>query len=542
MGGLSDYSTLLESLNTLHYTILSLRNDQLPINRLPVEILTFICELVLPCGLDSEFAQPNNDRAFCVTKLTHVCKRWRLVLISSPELWTSFRLIRAAPKFVAECIQRSKTLPIHISFIWNSSDPNYPSPSPSADDDGSVEDDGDSNTVDEDDPNQTSSNKSWSSSDGTSSHSTLSVYPDHHDGGYSWVAYIKEAQNFQHLIQQSHRIATLDISSLGPGAEDGEEDNPFACGLFIYPLPALQTLRLSCLGVHSGSIPRVIIDGHITAIKSLLLENIPLTQMVDLSLNITSLTLKSTWSDITIDPGLFLQFLRKNQSLQSLSLHDYKFHPAPDSVTPVVLKNLRRLDFTRGTTPIPRHSVALPQGPRSFFRMETAPQSSCSSAAECPTSPSTLLLGGDPNPSELLSVISGVFGSGWEEATWVVIEIPIGGWEPEFVERLLSSLTRLIDLSVEFRHDRVEPLFDSLRTSKERCPNLRRIRIDIAPEHFPNALRSARKLVEQRAEDGIPLEAVEKTGLSLSAAGIWNHLYDQWRIKDYLKTRGSEAP
>lgn len=546
LGDLSDYSTLSESLHDLRYAILSQRNEQIPVNRLPVEIMMFICELTL-LGLESEFAQPDNTRVFCVIKLTHVCRRWRSLLISLPKLWTNFRVIKAAPKFVAECIQRSKSLPIHVSVKWKSRDIDYHTSCSSANsDDGSVEDDygktdSDGDTVDEDGANQTPPNQPKGDVGWTSSHSTLSVYPDHHDGGYSWTAYIKEARGYYCLIQQSHRIATLDIFLPDPADEIEEEDNPLACGLLMYPLPALQTLRLRYpRGVH-GSIPRTILDQRITTIKNLYLENISLTQIFGLSLNATSLTLRSPGANVRIDTGSFLQFLVKNQNLRSLALHNYQFNPAPNSAVPAALSNLRHLDFTMGSAPLPRHSAALPPGPQSFFRMEIAPQPPSppveNSTAGTPTSVPSLLLGGDPNPDRFLAVISGISGAGWEQANRVVVDIPIGGWRRGFVDWFLGRLTGLTELSVECRHDHIDPFFDSLRASKERCPKLRRVRIGIAPEHFPDALRSVRSLVKQRAEDGIPLEAVERTDASLFAAGIWNDLYDQWRIEDYLKTR-----
>ena len=538
IGDLSDYSTLLESLNNLRYTILSHRNDQLLISRLPVEILTLICELTLPTASDPELTQPNNNRVLCAIKLTHVCTRWRSILISSPELWTNFRLITVAPKFVAACIQRSKTLPIHVSLAWENQDPDYELTS-NGEDDGSVEDgnavdkDGNGNAIGRDETCQTPSEGSV---DGTSSHSTFSVFPDHNSRGHLWTTYIKEAQNYQYLIQQSHRIATLDISLLGSAEEDEDEDNPFACGLLAYPLPALQTLRLRSLPRSRGSIPRAVLDEHITTINSLLLENISLTQIVDLSLNITSLTLTSTSSDSIIDTGLFLRFLEKNQSLRSLTLQNYQFDPVPDSIT-VAQNNLRRLDFTRSLPPL-RHVMLEPY---SFFRIETPYQPFCSSAENSAkgtsTSVSSLLLGGGADLDELLSVVSGIFGSSWEEATQVAVVIPPGGWERKFADRFLSRMTRLTDLSVESLHDRVDSLFDSLGASKNRCPEFGRVSIYIAPEHFPNALRSIRRLVKQRSEDGIPLEAVEQTSLLPFAADIWNNLYDQWRIEDYLKSR-----
>jgi hypothetical protein len=335
----------------------------------------FICKLTLPS--DPESTTPDNGRVFCITKLTHVCRRWRLVLTSSPVLWTSFHIVKTAPKFIAECLQRSGTSPIHVSFKWDSSDPDYNSPSTSVyDDDGSVaSDDGevvddDGNVASEDCINEISSSEPGDSDDGTSSHSTLSVYPDHRDAGYSWTAYIKEAQGYHHLMQHSHRIATLDISLPAPGDDEGEEeDNSLACGLLFYPFPALQTLKLRCFRGSYGSIPKVILDEHIATVNNLLLENIPPTQIVDLSLNLTSLSLRTTGHDTPIDTSSFLRFLEKNPNLRSLTLDNYNFLPTPNSTIPLTLSNLRQLDVLSDSVTFLRHLVALPLGPQSSFRM-----------------------------------------------------------------------------------------------------------------------------------------------------------------------------
>jgi len=492
--------------------------------------------------------KPDNKRVFWITKLAHVCRRWRLVLISAPVLWTNVHVLKAAPRFVAECLERSGKLPIHVSFKWDSGDPDYGTPSTSvADDDGSVAESDDSDVaddnsvVDEDSANRIPSSNSDDSDD--VSHSALSIYPDHRDKGYSWTAYIKEAQSYHHLMQNSHRIATLDISLSAPEGDEDEEENSFACGLLFYPFPALQTLKPRCLPGRDGLIPKVVLDEHITSVKELLLENILPTQIMDFSLNITSLNLKTIGSDTSIDTGLFLRFLEKNQNLRSLTLHDYEFFPLLEPVTPVTLNNLRQLDVSSGSTTLLRYLVTPPLGPQSFLRVEKIPWRLLVRAengtAGTSTTVSTLAPSLDSDADEFLSTVSGVFGPGWEEATQVVAVTPRGGWGEEFVDRFLGRLTKLEDLSVESKFGCVDIWLRSLAASKERCPKLRRLRLDIAPEDCPNSLRSIRKLVQQRAEDGIPLEVVEQTELSPSAVGVWNDLYNRWRIEDYLVRRDS---
>ena len=515
-----------------------------------MEILTLICGLALP--LDSEHIPPDNQRVFSAMRLTHVCKRWRSVLVSSPGLWTNFCVVKAAPKFVAECLQRSKTLPIHVSFKWDGSDPDYASPFlyslSVVDDEGSVADDdrgeidSDGGAGDEDNISQLLSNEP-ENSDATSSHSTWSIYSDRLDKGDPWTTYIKEAQGYYHLMQQSHRISTLDVSlPVVEDREDEEGSDLSDCSLFFYPLPALQTLKLRCFPRGNGSIPQAVLDDHITTVKCLFLENILPTQIFDFSLNLTSLTLKSTSHGLLIDTDLFLRFLGKNQALRSLTLHGYRFPPISEATAPVTLNNLRQLDFTGKSFAFLRHIKALPLGPQSFFRIETEQLNLrlwAKNSAEGTSAviSSTFSPGADPN--ELLSMISGVFGSGWEEATSVVLGIRFGGWEREFTDEFLTRLTKLDDLLLECQDDRVVQWFDSLGASKERCPKLRRVGLTVASEFLPGAFTSVRRLAKRRAEVGVPLEAVEYTSHSLPEEGIWNDLHHRWRIEDYLKPRDS---
>ena len=315
-----------------------------------------------------------------------------------------------------------------------------------------------------------------------------------------------------------------------PAPED-DDDNPIACGLLNHPLPALQTLKLRRYWEHQGLVPRAVLDKHITGIKSLLLENIPLPQIVDLSLNITSLDLRFTWPGILTELNSFHRFLEKNQNLQSLTLHNCQF---PDSAPRMTFSNFRRLVFTIDPAPLERLLISLPPGLQLFFRMEIPSQplhlpAEISMAGASTLVPSLLLGGGSSDPNPFLSIISGVFGSKWAEATQVVLVIPVEGWEREVVDKLLNRLTRLSELSVECQDDCLEPLFDSLGASEDRCPDLRRIRIGITPEHFPNAHRSLQQLVKRRAEVGITLEVVEQTAFSSFTTDVWS---DFLRVED----------
>ena len=295
---------------------------------------------------------------------------------------------------------------------------------------------------------------------------------------------------------------------------------------------------------NRGSIPKVILNEHITTINNLLLENIPPTQIVDLSLNLISLTLRATGNSTPIDTSSFLRFLEKNRNLRSLTLYNYNFLPIPNFTTPLALSNLRQLDVFTDSATFLQHLVAPLLGPQSSFRLGImhrrlsllAKNNTLGTSA----SVSCLALSIYPDLDEFQSLISEVFGSGWEEATQLIVVIPVGGWERELVDRFLDRLTGLNDLSMECGNDRMDPWFDSLTASKERCPKLKGIHLlNTAPEYCHTLVRSVRKLVKRRAEDGIPLEVVEQAGPLLSTKGIWNDLYDRWQIEDYLKTRDS---
>ena len=131
---------------------------------------------------------------FQIIKLTHVCRHWRLVLISLPLLWTNFRVIRAAAKFIAKCIKWRKQLLIHISFEWFSPDADYLSPSISNSDSSVDEDDNEMDTNLE--GNRYASNRAFS-------HSMLSVCSDHF-----FLFYSNIISEFLWGIQVHHRQLT----------------------------------------------------------------------------------------------------------------------------------------------------------------------------------------------------------------------------------------------------------------------------------------------------------------------------------------------
>ena len=56
--------------------------------------------------------------AFAVA-LTHVCRYWRVVLLSNPKIWTNIFARRDSIDFFSECLLRSRTLPIHLNLHYH---------------------------------------------------------------------------------------------------------------------------------------------------------------------------------------------------------------------------------------------------------------------------------------------------------------------------------------------------------------------------------------------------------------------------------------
>lgn len=79
----------------------SLRNSTAPINRIPPEVLSLI-----PDYHDGDYPQQD------LIALTHVCRRWRDILISRPSLWTLLDFLDVDK--TRTYIERSRTSPLEI--------------------------------------------------------------------------------------------------------------------------------------------------------------------------------------------------------------------------------------------------------------------------------------------------------------------------------------------------------------------------------------------------------------------------------------------
>ena len=92
--------------------VLSLRNEFSPINRLPMETLGHIFDLV--CAQDQD---ASHGYARHAAKLAQVCNQWRSNAILNPLLWSTVYVSRKTqPEFITLCLERSKDVPLDITL------------------------------------------------------------------------------------------------------------------------------------------------------------------------------------------------------------------------------------------------------------------------------------------------------------------------------------------------------------------------------------------------------------------------------------------
>ena len=90
--------------------VLSLRNEFLPINRLPTETISHIFDLV--CTQDQDHGRVHPRHAM---RLAQVCGQWRSNVNSTPLLWSTIHISQKTQhEFIALCLERSKDVPLEI--------------------------------------------------------------------------------------------------------------------------------------------------------------------------------------------------------------------------------------------------------------------------------------------------------------------------------------------------------------------------------------------------------------------------------------------
>ena len=94
---------LYDVLRTATGRAANLLNQDTPTNRLPLELLTRIFDLV---GSEGHPKQ--------IVPLTHICRHWRTVLLSYPRIWSTVYMKPGNPSIISEWLVRSQNAPLTI--------------------------------------------------------------------------------------------------------------------------------------------------------------------------------------------------------------------------------------------------------------------------------------------------------------------------------------------------------------------------------------------------------------------------------------------
>ena len=91
--------------------VANLLNESTPTHRLPQEVLTRILFLAVDHG--------SKDHAKQTIPLTHVCRYWRMLLLSYPRMWTTLYMNPGSPSTISEWLARSQNAPLTIITEFN---------------------------------------------------------------------------------------------------------------------------------------------------------------------------------------------------------------------------------------------------------------------------------------------------------------------------------------------------------------------------------------------------------------------------------------
>ena len=120
---LPQLETCQESLRRLRLSLAHLRNKNLPISRLPDEVLALIFEAGHACddltNFDASYLEHANGRPLPFAILvSHVSRTWRDVAIRDPFLWTTIQIVYTKPQSLyLMYASRSKSRSLNIHFL-----------------------------------------------------------------------------------------------------------------------------------------------------------------------------------------------------------------------------------------------------------------------------------------------------------------------------------------------------------------------------------------------------------------------------------------
>ena len=277
------------------------KNEDTPIFRLPSEIFIRICELACP---------PMAHRsAFDLITLTHVCRRWRDVLISYPIVWSHIyvRYDSSGP-LVTTMLQRSRGVPLTVNIEYYS-------------------------------------DRTLGFGCGCSNQATWE------DGDYCpHRSQQMEMPSLDFLEPSRAKIHALNVRYLRDGSFDaGITDDILKTPFFLKSLPNLESLRWSCRHLDgmdpSFKLPRNLFGSSLPHLQKLSMVNcwgLLLTDTPVLKEMSTECTDRVNRTEISANQ--LTQSLRRRQSITSLSFINYRIVPDPKNAPgPVSMNNLKEI-------------------------------------------------------------------------------------------------------------------------------------------------------------------------------------------------------
>ena len=84
----------------------NLLNEGTPTHRLPPELLTRIIDFAVDHGFEGHAEQ--------LIPLTHVCRYWRIAILSCPRIWSTLCVKPGDPTVISEWLARSQEVPLTV--------------------------------------------------------------------------------------------------------------------------------------------------------------------------------------------------------------------------------------------------------------------------------------------------------------------------------------------------------------------------------------------------------------------------------------------